>query len=119
MSYNGKEIAVLKDTLSRFILFTGKYCEGKTYLHWEIECQKEDGIYIVYRSIDDVNYELLGSKQGIGVPVFFPISYYLQDENPPEGTVWYTLVHISKNKIYMVSEKISVVRPNLFSSDIK
>ena len=119
MYYNSSEIAVLKDTAAQFTLLTGKYCEGKTYLHWDVKFQKEDGIYFIYKSSDDGEYEFLGYKKGVGVPIASPIAYYFQDENPNEGATSYMIIHIGKNKTYLTSEIIDVTKPRMFLSKIK
>ena len=118
-SVDGKEITVFKDTIAQYTLFTGKYCEGKTYLHWEMKFQKENGIYFIYKSSDEGEYEFLGYKKGIGVPIVSPIAYYFQDENPNEGTTSYMVIHIGKNKTYLTSEIIGVTKPRMFLSKIK
>lgn len=119
MSYNGQEMRVSKDSLAHITLFTGRCCEGKTYLHWNVKNQQRDGLYIIYRSVDGKNYEALGYKQGVGVLISAPIAYYFQDENPRAGTTYYKLVHIAKDNTYLVSEKISVARDETLLSKTK
>lgn len=107
-SSGSEEIIVTEDTLARLSLFTGKYAEGTTYLHWNAVNQQVSGIYIIYRSADGINYEALGHKQGIGVSISMPIGYYFQDRNPNAGTTHYKLVHFSEDNTYLASERISV-----------
>ncbi|MBI4932022.1 MAG: hypothetical protein HY841_14785 [Bacteroidetes bacterium] len=106
--YKGQEIAVSQDTSAQLTLFAGRYVEGKTYLHWDVKNQKCNGMYIIYRSFDGATYEVLGQKQGIGVPIASPIAYYFQDENPCCEITYYKLVHIAIDKTYLVSEEIAV-----------
>jgi hypothetical protein len=106
--YNGHDISFSKDTCAQLTLFTGRYCEGKNYLHWDVTNQECGGVYIIYRSCDGKSYEILGHKQGIGVPISSPIAYYFQDVHPLSGNNYYVLVHVGENKSYMKSEKISI-----------
>lgn len=110
---NEKEITTA-DTSAQLTFFAGKYFEGKTWLHWEVKNQSCDGMYLIYRSADGKEWEIIGRKEGIGVPVEIPIAYYLQDEHPHTGTNYYRLVHISKDKTYLVSEKISIEAEGTF-----
>ena len=97
-----------EDTMAQFTSFTGRYVEGVTYLHWDIVNQHTNGIYTIYRSLDGNNYEVIGRMKGVGVPISIPIAYYFQDKSPHEGTTYYRLVHLSKDKNYLLSDKISV-----------
>lgn len=108
MTCNEQEISVKKDTSAQITLFTGKHCKGKNYLSWEVTNQYCDGIYMIFKSFDGKNYEALGYKQGIGVPIALPIANYFMDENPNEGSTYYKLIHISKDNTYLVSDTISV-----------
>ena len=111
MPYNGQDITVTKDTVAQLTFFAGKNIEGKTYLHWNVKNQSCNGTYIIYRSSNDRNYEVLGHKQGVGVTIPLPIAYYYQDEHPYGGTTYYKIVHIAENKSYIMSQKISVTAP--------
>jgi hypothetical protein len=104
----GKEFSFSKDTVAQLTLFTGRYMEGKTYIHWNVACQQADGLYIIYSSRDGKDYGVVGYKRGIGVPISIPIAYYFHDEHPLEGTTYYKVIHFSMNKTYLISEKIAV-----------
>jgi hypothetical protein len=119
MSYNGQEIRVTKDTSAKLIAFNARYCEGKTYLHWDVMDQACDGLYLVYRSFDGKKYEVFGQKKGTGVPVSIPIAYYFQDENPKEGVTYYKVVHIAEDKTYLASENIYVIIDGVVFSNIQ
>lgn len=108
LSVSANSQALIKDTVPRISSFTGTYNSGKVYLKWSIANQHEDGIYLVYRSADGVDYENIGSKQGIGVPISKEISYYFSDTDPLAGTSHYRIVHISGSKKFLNSDKINV-----------
>lgn len=116
---NGKQFAFFKDTVAQIKSFTGKNSEGKTYLHWNVACQHSDGLYIIYSSLNDKDYDVVGYKRGIGVPISTPVAYYFEDEHPMEGTTYYQIVHLSMNKTYMISEKISVIFERTDSSNLE
>lgn len=109
VSYKSNDVEFSKDTVARLTLFTGKYCEEKIYLHWNIANQHADGVYIIFRSSDNEHFEVAGNKQGIGVPISNDIAYYFTDECPCEGTVYYKLLHVSKDKSFIMSETTTVV----------
>ena len=106
---NGVEMA--KDTVAKLTSFSGKYQKGKTYLKWTAANQHVDGLYLIYRSADGVNYENIGNKQGIGVQISKEIAYYFIDKDPVFGTAHYKIVHVGNNSTCMHSEKIPVQTP--------
>lgn len=108
-----------KDTVAQLIRFTGKYAEGKTYLHWSVANQHVDGIYVVYRSLDNVSYTVLGQKQGIGVPISAPIAYYFQDPYPYAGTTYYKLIHFSQDATCLTSDVLEVTMGSAILSRTK
>ena len=93
-----KEIILSKDASAKITSFSGKYNAGKVYLKWTVANQHADGVYIIYRSTDGVNYEAISQKQGIGVAISQGIAYYFTDESPCNEIAYYKLVHISENK---------------------
>ena len=112
---NDWEIEVPKDTVAQFKLFTGKHCEGKTYLNWNVANQSNDGRYVIYRSSDGEHYEVIGLRKGIGVPFSQPIAYYFTDESPCDGTATYKIIHFGMNKCFLISDMVNVTinYPNL------
>lgn len=106
------QTAILKeDSCAHITLFTAKYFEGKTWLHWNVAEQKADGHYFVLKSTDGKSFSLLGIKRGIGVPIQTPIAYYLQDESPIQGVSFYKVWHISENRTYLMSDVVTVNVP--------
>ena len=111
----GKGIVFSKDTIAHITLFTERYVEGKIYLHWDVAYQHVSGFYIIYRSTDGTNYEIVGYKKGIGVPVPIAIAYYFQDEHPPVGITSYKVMYVGVNNSYLISKDISVTWETLLS----
>lgn len=109
ISYNGEPVTAKKDTCAQMTLFTAKYHDGKTYLHWNVKDQQCDGIYVLLRSFDGKNYSMFGKKEGVGVPISVPIAYYFQDEDPQEGITYYKVIHVSENKDYLSSDAIKIL----------
>lgn len=105
---NDLEIEVTKDTVAQIKSFTAKNVEGKTYLHWNVINQRADGTYVIYRSFDGENYEAIGLKDGIGVPIAEPIAYYYIDETPLDGMSFYKVIHFGKGNSFLVSNKVNV-----------
>jgi len=108
VSCMGNNVEFSKDTAAQLKLFTGICREGKTYLHWNVANQHADGIYIIYRSLDGEKYSLVGQKRGIGVPISQDIAYYFTDEYSCDETMYYKLLHVSKDKSFVMSETIIV-----------
>jgi hypothetical protein len=103
---NGKQL--LNDSTAKLTAFSAKYNTGKVYLKWTVMNQREDGLYLVYRSADGINFENIGSKPGIGVPISKEIAYYFTDNAPVSGSVQYKIIHIGHNKMYLSSDNVFV-----------
>ena len=116
VSSEGKETHIAKDTTARLKSFAGMYLSGKVYLKWMVANQKADGTYIIYRSVNGIDFEFIGSKAGVGVPIPNDITYFFIDELSGNENVYYKLIHISKNKSYLASEKITVTREGIILS---
>lgn len=97
-----------QDTEATFTSFTATVNAGIIYLKWTMIHLKRDGAFVVYRSADNKNFEMIGTKPGAGVPVSYAIAYYFADERPPSAdTLYYKLVFIG-NKTFLASDKITV-----------
>src|SRR5687768_10957151 len=81
-----------KDTVAELKSFSAQHNSGSVYLKWVVANQHCDGIYIVYRSAGGLEYELIGKKQGIGVPVSNDIAYYFKDTSPLMGMATYIIL---------------------------
>lgn len=108
ISQAGTEIILKNDTAVQMRSFDGKYMNGKVYLRWVVARQTSDGIYVVYRSFNGVDYEFLGYKNGIGVPTPCDIAYFFVDELPGPEYMYYKFIHVGNNKKFQSSEKIIV-----------
>src|ERR1051326_7737117 len=69
-----------KDTLSLLKSFSAKYNLGNVYLKWIVSNLRSDGLFIIYRSTDGINYDVIGYKNAVSVPVPNDIAYYFTDE---------------------------------------
>ncbi|MBI3500763.1 MAG: hypothetical protein HY063_03125 [Bacteroidetes bacterium] len=108
VSKGGDSTRYVEDSIAEIKLFTATYNEGKVYLKWLVANQHADGTYIIFRSSDGKNFETIGTKNGIGVPISNDIAYYFTDENPCAKTAYYKLLHIGSAPTYLLSEAINI-----------
>src|SRR3989339_1368204 len=71
--------------------FTSQYAEGKTYLKWLVKGQKSDCAFLILRSFNKSDYEVIGSKNGYKVPHAIPLLYCYVDSVPLATTVYYKI----------------------------
>jgi len=102
-----------RDTSAAITLFTATLVERTVYLHWNTAKQKSNGLYVIYRSHDGGNYEVIGYKKGVGVPIQSDIAYYFADESPCPGTNYYGIVHIGCNQTFLASKIIGIENADL------
>ena len=103
----------VNDTNATITSFSGKQNSGKIYLKWTVVNQHSDGLYLVYRSTDGVNFENIGNKPGVGVPISKEMTYYFMDNTPVLGTAYYKIVHMGNNKTFLSNDKIAVCCENV------
>ncbi len=104
-----KNYALAKDTSAELKSFSAKYNSGKVYLKWTVTGQRNDGVIVVFRSYDNKNFEVIGYKEGVGIPVANDISYFFTDESALQKTTYYKILHIGKSPNYFFSSAISVL----------
>ena len=102
------ETVLERDTIAAWTSLSGKNYNGTVYLNWDVANQRHDGLYIIYRSADGMNYEFIGKKEGTGVPISAEIAYYFQDESPLSGSVYYKVLYVANNKTFTLSKAIIV-----------
>jgi len=105
---------LIEDSAAKISSLTATVDSGSVYLKWTVSNQKEDGMYLVFSSSNGVDYENIGNKIGVGVPISNDIAYYFVDSSPVGEIVNYKLVHIAKNKTFINSATIKVKNKKVF-----
>ena len=114
-----KEIVLTDIGSSTLITFKVIYNGGKVYTQWHVKGEKEDGLFIVERSVNGKVYEQIGFKTGIGVPIEAPILYCWIDENPLVGSCLYRLAKVYEDGRYYYSEATGTTSGQLIKSVYK
>jgi len=87
----------------------GSYYNKKVYLHITINGNTENKILSVERSLDNINYKVIGNINLIGTIVKLDLAYYYIDEVPVTGNVYYRLSGYSFNKELVYSKTIKII----------
>jgi len=90
------------------ISFSPAFAEGKTYVRWLVQNDEEDGIFIVERSADGVDFQALGFKERIGSPLCVNLFYSFVDEAPMQSITYYRLMQVSTDQSYAYSDIVRV-----------
>ena len=86
------------------------YNSGKVYLNWVVRSNSDDCIYVVERSVDGIEFEPVGLKEGIGSPL--ELLYSWVDTKPMTGTVQYRIKQINdEGHLVASADSKSVVTP--------
>ena len=88
--------------------FKAVYFEGKTYLNWKVQNEKQDDLFIIFRSFDNDNFEIIDIKQGIGTPIEAPIFYSYIDKEPLDGISYYKILKVYADRSYYQSSVVMV-----------
>jgi hypothetical protein len=105
---NEKEVLLKPDSTAKFFSFKAVNVSGTVFLNWLVKNQKEDGLYLIYRSFDGISFQCVGSKNGTGVPIQKEISYSFADNVNKHSISYYKILHVSNSYTYLMSEKISI-----------
>lgn len=76
-----------------FVKETVVFNSGKVYLNWVAKSNSTDCIYVIERSVDGVEFEPVGLKEGIGSPL--ELLYSWVDSKPIAGTAHYRIKQIN------------------------
>ena len=107
-----QEITIRQIENNTLVDFKAIYNTGNIYLQWLVKNETEDGLFIIERSPAGKNFEAIGYKHGIGVPVSSPILYCSTDTQPlQDDTCCYRLVKSYADGRYYYSDVIKLVSP--------
>ena len=99
---DGKEMKLVKQTLV--------YNSGKVYLNWVVPANSPDCIYVIERSIDGVEYEPLGLKEGIQSSL--ELLYSWVDAKPMEGVAHYRIKRVNNDgEVTALSASADITTP--------
>jgi hypothetical protein len=91
--------------------FTGRYDGDDVILNWETQSETNNDYFTVERSIDGVNFEFVGIKDGAGNSNT-TLHYEYIDKNPLEGSSYYRLKQTDTDGKHEYSSIVSInVKP--------
>lgn len=97
-----------KDTANTFISFSPVYLDGKTYVRWLVKNDKKDGVFVVERSQDGIDFEALGFKDRVGTQLLVNLFYSYVDEEPLPGDNHYRIMQVGADNTYRYSSVVKV-----------
>lgn len=97
-----------EDTVNTFISFSPVYVDGKTYVRWLVKNDKKDGLFIVERSEDGIEFEALGFKDRIGTQLLVNLFYSFVDDDPFPGQTHYRVMQVGADNTYKYSNIVKV-----------
>ena len=106
---NGKEVFMKKDTCLRLQSFSAQSENGKICIRWSVSNLKSVGTFLVYRSNDGLNYEIIGIRQSEKETGAVSAVYYYVDCSPVSPQCCYKIVHLGINNAYFVSSELPVL----------
>lgn len=100
--------SLIQDSYNPILSFSPVYNGGKTYVRWLVSNDEKDGIFIVERSTDGVEFEALGFKDRVGSPLCVNLFYSFVDEAPNPGQNYYRVMTVGTDQTYTYSDIIRV-----------
>src|ERR1051325_5723104 len=106
---NGQEVFPVMDTNLHVKSFEAKKINDNIKLSWVVSNLKVNGTFVIYRSSDGENYEIIGVEDSYGSTNVADAEYLFSDKHPLEnGTAYYKIVHFGRNNSCFTSQKIEV-----------
>lgn len=99
---------LVPDTSNTFISFSPVYLDGKTYVRWLVKNDKKDGVFIVERSEDGIDFEALGFRDRVGTQLLVNLFYSYTDEEPLSGVNHYRVMQVGADHTYRYSPVVKV-----------
>jgi len=99
---------LLEEKQSPIISFSPVFNSGKTFVRWLVQNDEKDGIFIVERSADGVDYEALGFKDRVGSSLCVNLFYSYVDEAPTPGQSYYRIMSVGTDQTYSYSDIVRV-----------
>ncbi len=100
--------SLMQDSYNPILSFSPVHNGGKTYVRWLVSNDEKDGIFIVERSTDGVEFEALGFKDRVGSPLCVNLFYSFVDETPNPGQNYYRVMTVGTDQTYTYSDIIRV-----------
>jgi hypothetical protein len=100
--------SLIQDAYNPILSFSPVYNGGKTYVRWLVSNDEKDGIFIIERSADGVDFEALGFKDRVGSPLCVNLFYSFVDEAPNPGQNYYRVMTVGTDQTYTYSDIIRV-----------
>ncbi|MFN4122260.1 MAG: hypothetical protein ACK4GL_03020 [Flavobacteriales bacterium] len=99
---------LIEDNHNYIISFSPVFNDGKTYLRWLVQNDEKDGLYIVERSDNGIEFEALGFRERIGSTLCVNLFYSYVDEAPFQGSTYYRIMQVSTDQTYKYSDVVKV-----------
>lgn len=100
--------SLMQDSYNPILSFSPVYNGGKTYVRWLVSNDEKDGIFIIERSADGVDFEALGFKDRVGSPLCVNLFYSFVDETPLPGENYYRVMTVGTDQLFTYSDVIRV-----------
>ena len=104
----GEEVRIEPDSISQPKKFNAKVNEGKIYLSWSVANVTRPGMYVIERSDNGKDYDVIGFKKGVAAGAPVELSFYFTDREPLAGRSMYKVTHIADDNTYFEFEPVSV-----------
>ena len=99
---------------------TLKYANGKVYIKWTVAAENADGIYIIERSADGVEFRELGfkymSSSNLKSPCNQSLLYCMTDEIPLTGTSYYKFVSTNQSGATTSNSVVPITCPAILTT---
>lgn len=112
----GEEVHIKADTAAQPQKLTAKAAAGKIYLGWSVFNNCKAGMYVIERSIDGKDFEVIGFKKGVPSTIPLELNFFYTDSEPLSGKIVYKVTHIAQDNTYFEFSPVTIKNTNGDSS---
>jgi len=92
--YSQSENMQVKEEIVTPVKHWVKNVEAKNYMLWTVVEKHENCVYLIERSANQTDWEMIGYKDAYKSPNNIALAYYFTDEKPLENTNYYRLKRV-------------------------
>lgn len=81
---------------------------GYNYLQWHVKNEREDGIFIIQRSANMMDFKIVGIKHDVPSEADISLMFNIIDKNPIPGISFYRIIKVYGDNSYYFSDVESV-----------
>lgn len=83
--------------------YSARLFNGVAYLNWHVQDEREEGIFVIQRSQNMLDFKIVGIKEDVPTERNITLMFSFADKKPLAGISYYRILRIYKDNSYYYS----------------